>query len=381
MDKKVRLNYKSITTILTVVLVMVVIVNFYTLYTIQQLLNVKLLVAQEAAKPILLEALLITNTQCTNCFDVKPILDEIETIKGIELKAKSTMEYNVPAAKETITKYGLERFPSLVITGDIARATVLKNKLPELGGVEKENAFVFAKPQPPYTDTEGKIRGRVSVILLKDDGCNECTDAAPLITQLKMLGVAVAKEETLSSKSKEGQEAIATYKLTRLPTLVFSSDFGAYEELAGSWKLYGDIASDGSYLFKEITPPYKDIATGAVKGLVTMTYLTDASCNECYNVSVHKQVLGNFGISITGEKQYDYASLEGKALVTKYNVTALPTILLSSEAKEYKALMNVWERVGSVEQDGVFVFRKIDAMGEVTYKNLLNNTVVKVSNE
>ncbi len=377
MEKKVKLNYRSLLGVLTVALVLVVVINFYTLYSIQQLLTEKLKVSEDAAKPVVLDAILITNSKCTDCFDIKQVVTEIEATKGIQLKTKKTLEFDAPEAKETITKYSLAKFPSLVVTGDIARATLLKNKLADLGGTEKEGIILFAEPIPPYTDKNGKVLGHVAATIIKDDSCKECTDLAPLLSQLKAMGVAVVKDVTVSKGSKEGDNAVEKYKIPHLPALVLSSDFSVYEQFAGSWKMYGDIASDGSYVLKEVNPPYKDLATGNVKGLVTITYLSDNSCKECYNVSVHKQILNNFGVFISSEKQYDYASLEGKTMVQKYNVTALPTILLSSEAKDYKALVNVWQRVGTVESDGFMVFRNLGAMTGVTYMDLVKNTIVK----
>ena len=67
---------------------------------------------------------------------------------------------------------------------------------------------------------------------------------------------------------------------------------------------------------------------------------------------------------------------EGKNLVGKYNIKKVPTVLLSPEASAYEALSQVWERVGTVESDGVFVFREMEAINQ-TYKDLNNNKIVQ----
>lgn len=372
MEKKMRLNYKTLTTVLSLALVLVMIINFYTVFTIKQMLAEKILVAEEAAKPAVLESLLITNSKCADCFDANALVTEIEGTMGVKL-TKKTIEFS--DAQDVISKYNLTRFPSIVVTGDIARAQALRGKLGELGGVELDGAFLFANPAAPYTGSDGKIIGRVSVTVIKDETCKQCVDLDPLVGQLKAMGVGIAEEKTWASTSKEGMKAIASYKLKRLPALILSSDLSAYEQLAETWKIYGDIAADGSYVMTDIRPPYKDVASGDIKGLVTLTYLTDSTCKECYNVTIHHQILANFGFVFDDVKESDVSSSDGKALVKKYNVTAVPTVLLSGDVKEYKGFDAVWERVGTIEADGAYLFRSMDVLEESSYKDLVSGTV------
>ncbi len=375
MVKKMRLNYKSLSVALTWAIVVVMVFNFYTVYTIQKLLQEKAAAAAEATKPIVLETLLITNSKCSDCFDAKTIIEALEGLPRVQLKTKQVVDFSSPQAQESIATWELKKFPSLIVMGDLARAAHLKTAISELGGYEKNGAFLFSNPAPPYTDKDGNIIGKVSSIIIKDDTCEECVDLAPLVSQLRILGILVSDEKTVSSTSSEGEELIEKYDLKKLPALVFSSDLKAYEQFAATWKQYGTIAEDGSYLFTDTSPPYKDIATGQVKGLVTLTSLVDETCKECYNVSIHKDILTNFGLAITAEKTYDYSSLEGKTLAKKYNITALPTILLSPEVEAYKGLVLAWGRVGTVEDDGTYVFRALDVMQGSSYKDLVTGTV------
>lgn len=370
-----RLNYRSLSVALTWTIVVVMVFNFYTVYTIQKLLQERASASVEAAKPIVLETLLITNSKCSDCFDAKPLIEALEGLSRVQLKTKQVVDFSSPKAQEAITTWELKKFPSLVVMGDLAQAAHIKTAITELGGYEKEGAFLFPNPSPPYTDKEGKVHGLVSSTIIKDDSCIQCVDLAPLVSQLRILGIVVHDEKTVSSTSSEGKELLEKYNLKILPTILFSSDLKAYEQFVATWKRYGDVAEDGSYVLTDISPPYKDITTGQVKGLVTLTSLVDETCKECYNISIHKAILTNFGLEITAEKMYDYASLEGKTLVKKYNITALPTILLSAEAEAYKGLVLAWERVGTVEDDGTYVFRALDVMQGSSYKDLVTGTV------
>ena len=119
-----------------------------------------------------------------------------------------------------------------------------------------------------------------------------------------------------------------------------------------------------------------DITEKKVKGLVTLTLLDDKSCIECYNVSLHKLVLDRFNMYIEDERMVDITDSEGKYLINKYSITQVPTIILSGEVSEYTALTNIWDQVGTVEEDGSYVFRKLEVMG--TYKDLTADKVVVI---
>ena len=80
---------------------------------------------------------------------------------------------------------------------------------------------------------------------------------------------------------------------------------------------------------------------------------------------MNKQILNGFGISINNEKTYDINSNEGKSLISKYNIKKVPIIILSPEAKNYDAFVNAWKQVGSAEDDGWYVMRKPEVIGEI----------------
>ena len=67
---------------------------------------------------------------------------------------------------------------------------------------------------------------------------------------------------------------------------------------------------------------------------------------------------------------YDINSTEGSALIKKYNITEIPTILYSPETSVYPHFAEAWiNQSNTVESDGWFVFRAVDKVGEV-YQNV-----------
>ena len=75
------------------------------------------------------------------------------------------------------------------------------------------------------------------------------------------------------------------------------------------------------------------------------------------------------GVYINNEKYVDVSSSEGKTLLSKYDITAIPTIILSKEISDYETIKKTLEQFGTFEQDGKFVFRKLDVL-KVKYQDL-----------
>ena len=86
-------------------------------------------------------------------------------------------------------------------------------------------------------------------------------------------------------------------------------------------------------------------------------------------------ILARFGIVLSGEKTVDIADNEGKALLEKYAITSVPTIILSAEAKAYSSLAKVWSQVGTIEEDDSFIFRKMGTI-RANYRDLETGKIV-----
>ena len=145
--------------------------------------------------------------------------------------------------------------------------------------------------------------------------------------------------------------------------------------MAQAWPVLGEVI-DGVFVFRELIPPYIEVASGNLRGQFSTTYLTDESCEDCYDVNVHMVALNNLGLTVGESSTFDVSSDQGKELLDKYSITKVPTIILSGDLSEYQGLQQVWPLVGEVTSDGSYVFTKMEEMG--TYRDLDTGEVVEV---
>ncbi len=368
-NKTVKKRKINLPITLSIILVLVLLINIGLIVNVQKTLSKSIEEAKEKNKPAEISLTVLKNPNCKDCFDINKI---VETIKNNNVKVleEKSLAFDSEEAKSLISKYEIQRIPSLIVSGQIDRSG-------ELGLINKGDALIFENTKPIYFDIETNEEiGRVTSITIKDPGCKDCSDVSSLITQLVRTGVIVSKESTLDVS--QAQELIAKYKITKIPTIIFSKDLGSYQDsqVLSAWKQFGSIEDDGSYILRAVPPPYKDLTKNEVVGLVDVTYLNDNSCSNCYNVSLHKAILLNFGTFISKENRIDISSVEGKDLLAKYKITKVPTIILTKEASAYTSLIEAWKQVGTVEDDGIFVFRNLEVLG-LPYKDLTTNQVVE----
>ena len=157
-----------------------------------------------------------------------------------------------------------------------------------------------------------------------------------------------------------------------------SSDIGSYDQIQQVWPNIGTIENDGAYVARNIPLPHRDIKKGLV-GYVDVIYLKDFACADCYKPEeIHKNVLtSGYRVGIRSERAIDIASAEGKNILRKYQITQIPTMLVSPGISEYSNLAKVWPQVGTVEKDGWYVFRKMEQIGKAVYKDLSTNQIVR----
>ena len=190
-----------------------------------------------------------------------------------------------------------------------------------------------------------------------------------------------SEEKNFLTDSNEGNELIKKYNIGFVPTIILSKDAELYSIMQQAWLQIGSKEEDGYYVLRLISPPFINLTTNELKGIVDISYLTDKSCLECYDVNQHKEILANqqgFAVSFDKEEVYDINDAKGKELIAKYNITQVPTIILSDEISVYPS-SRLLNQFFSIEKDGQYVFRRAQVLG--TYKDLTTNQVIKVQQE
>lgn len=218
----------------------------------------------------------------------------------------------------------------------------------------------------------------IELTLITPTACDACVDGNILIDTIQKQNVRVLSSETFAADSDEGSTLIETYGITRVPSVLVRGEFEKENVRDVFASMNGEKNEDGTLILQITQPVYVDLTTNKVVGLVEVTYLTDARCIDCYDPTLHEAILEkNFGVRFQGERSVDVTSAEGRALQSQYAITQIPTVLLSSSASAYDRLTAAWQQVGSVEEDGTYLFRKNEALGPVVYKDLETGETIR----
>ena len=356
---------------LAILLGIILIINIALTFNLNQESKKGAEIAQERLKPAKIELAVIKNSKCNDCFDISTITSHVKNA-NVDITKEVMFEFDSNEGKSIINKYKIEKIPTVVVTGEI-------DKFQIQGLEKKENALLLTRLEPPYTNAvTGKIEGRVILYNLKVSECVKCNDLTPLINQIKGAGVKIYEEKIIEPSSNEGKELTKKYNIDFTPAIILSKDAVAYEIIQQAWPQIGSKESDGTYVLRVVSPPFINLTTGKLRGIVNIIYLADKSCSECYDVSQHKEILVNpqsFAVQLDKEETYDISDAKGKELIAKYNITQVPTVILSEEINVYPS-SQVLKQFFSIEKDGSYVFRTIQALG--TYKDLTTNRVVQV---
>ena len=354
---------------LAIILGIILFFNFITINQLSSTVSERITDSEEFAKPAKLQLIEITFPGCTDCFSVTALIESIKKA-NVEIVKEDSLRYDSAKGKELIEKYEIDKIPTLIVAGEL-------NKTDFRGFLEREDALIFMEQSYPYGDTDGTIIGRVIVTHVFDKSCTDCTDLTSTITQLKSIA-AIGDVVTYDRNSADGKALISKYQLERVPILIFSKDLEVYNEIVGTWSQVGTVEKDGSYVMRNVEPPFIELPSGKKRGTVDITYLVDNACEECYDVSLHKDILTNprgLNVKIGGEKTIAISSAEGKALLAKYAITKVPTVILSEDAGFYTGVKQVWSDVGTFEDDGVLVFRQLEVLRQ-PFKDLESGEVV-----
>ncbi len=362
-------NIYNIFLILIIGLLIISVINVFSVFIAGNVLNVKAEKIKEANKPAEIRFLTIRTDDCPACFDISDIAENVKS-KNVKILEEETLDYNDERARQLISEYGINKLPSLLIFGETDKIS--------LSGFDNINdALVFTDLKPLYVDIGGEIIGQVELINIIDSSCDKCISLSSITDTLGQAGVKVTDYKNIEYNSTEGKELISKFGIKKVPALLISEDIEHYDII----QQLAQIAEkkQGYYALHSTFPPYRDLITNKIEGLVNLIILEDSSCSECYDVSINKQILQGLGVFVNKEDKYDINSAQGKQLISKYSIEKAPIIILSPEAEVYDAFVNAWEQVGSVENDGWYVMRKPEFIG--TSKSLTTNELIKNNNQ
>ncbi|MFA5106676.1 MAG: hypothetical protein WC506_07015 [Candidatus Micrarchaeia archaeon] len=305
---------------------------------------------------------------CTQC---KSFDSEVAQIKssaaGVKFEEKD-LDPSSAEAKQVAGQYSVTRAPAVIMTGDIAKISA------PYGWASANGAITSPKPAAPYVSiASGKVAGLVDSVIIYTPSCTQCTDLTQFTAALKQNGVVFSSEKTVDANTSEGQTYIEKYGATTTPFLVLSEGFGAYDSLAPQWSNVGRMVGS-DYVMDIKLPPYYDLATGQVRGLLSMTVISDKACPTCSDLSVYKGIFEQTGVKIEQFKTLDITDEGAADLAKTYNVSKLPTFILSGDIAAYGSDFETSIKTGGTMVDGAFVFTNYSVIPNATYVDYVPNS-------
>ncbi|MBW2986649.1 hypothetical protein KY333_04735 [Candidatus Woesearchaeota archaeon] len=184
----------------------------------------------------------------------------------------------------------------------------------------------FLPEQKEEVKPEKQVLGEIKIIpevelTAVTIDCKECinaSQAADIISDAPIFKV--LKTEFIESDSEEGKALIEKYDLKRLPAFIMTGEEISNIDLPTFEK------REGAQVFDATPPPYYDVDSEKIKGLVEVIKLTDTDCEKCFDLNKLTVNLKQFGIKFASEKEVSIDSDEGKELVSDYSITKVPTL-------------------------------------------------------
>jgi len=361
-----------------IAIVLFSLVNVAQTQALSSVVKEKFAEAKEELRPADI-TLLVIDTECVECYDISQVVEMIKGMNGVHIVSEKHVTFGSSEADKAVKKYKVSKLPTVIVSGELEKAKTLMSRLS--GSVdERSGALVLTKQTPPFVDARtGVVKGEVRATILAKDDCEECRDLSIIVTQLKQGGVFFTDVERVSINSDEGVRLVEQYNITKVPTILFSRDLEEYEAITQLWSQIGTEEDDGTYVMREVAPPYYDLHDQRLRGVVNAVYLVDESCEECYDAQeFHKTVLSRMGVVFGSETVVDAGSSRGQEFVRRYSIKEVPTVILTGDVELYAGLVAAWKNVGTVEDDGAYVFRAV-SLPQQPYKNLETGEVIRVS--
>lgn len=362
-DSSASMNYGILA--LLVGLLLVAGYSAYTTFGIFNIASGKTAVGNATIPKITVS--IIKPLSCTDCYAMASEIQKVSSLKA-DINVEN-ITYPSEKSKDLIHRYGIQKIPAIVITGDVDKIRVSEFR-------QAGDGAVFDNPKPVYINAQtGSAVGRVSAIILTVNAsdCKSCYDPSSTLAEIETSGVIISSRRSVLLNTAEGQQLVAKYNISHIPAIILSPDADEYQFIKEKWELAGSRESDNYLVQRRVLPPYYDVKKGIVAGIVNVMYISDKACDDCYSVAIHKDILKRFGVSIGSESNIDISEQAGKDLIQKYNITKVPTVVLSSDAAAYDAFVLVWAQVGSIENDGAFVFRQPSALQGAKYVDLTSS--------
>jgi len=201
-------------------------------------------------------AVLIEAPNCPNCDYADYILYSVQTEElGTDIIDVTRLSHNSTEAKLLIDRYGIEKLPALILNKDTEwDHRILSLWSAQMGTFENDNALILRDVFPPYYDLETEeFKGFVEIKLVVNKSCTECYDVNAFANDMISTFKFVAEKQEIDAESETGQELIAKYNITQIPTYIINEDALEYPDFEDFWVSKGNTKEgDGWMVFRAV---------------------------------------------------------------------------------------------------------------------------------
>lgn len=198
----------------------------------------------------------------------------------------------------------------------------------------------------------------IELAFVNAPSCKDCYPLENVVVQISNSGVNITTQVIIDYNSPTGKALVEKYRIRKVPALIIKGDVQKSPSLMAS---IGKLAKEqeGVYVLEGVLPPYVETTTGKIKGYATLTSVTKENCQNCFNLTPLIAVLSQ-QLHVKQIKEVKSDTSEGQAILKKYNITKVPTLILGEEAGLYPSIVQVWNSVGTIESDGSRVIRNVN---------------------
>ncbi len=206
----------------------------------------------------------------------------------------------------------------------------------------------------------------INITLIDATGCTDCASAELFLQQTNDFiktnssFLKVGSSKTIQSTSDEAKTLIAKYQIQELPALVISGPSSLDSNFVNVWTTnVGSLESDGALISRNLYPPYFDLQKQAVVGLANIIIINAPDCSQCLDGEAFASSLEDPSIDMkfSSKKVLGANDSQAKSLITAYNITKLPALLLNN-ASAYPVFSEYIVQLGDMQGEW-FVLRNI----------------------
>ena len=197
-----------------------------------------------------------------------------------------------------------------------------------------------------------------TAIVIEAPNCSNCDYANYVLQQIQTdaLGTDIIQIRKVDYGSSEGNLLISYYQIDKLPTLILKKNGEWDQRTLQTWsENTGTFEGDGALVLRQVYPPYYDVKTGEIKGIVKFMLIINGSDAEA---NATADALSNQFKFIYVKNELNASSPEAQRIMMEYNLSKVPAVLLSPDAAVYPGFKDAWLKANNtVEKDGTFVLR------------------------